>query len=328
MKRYIFFLLLFLTFFYITPKHIQATNDERLGIHILSVTEIDEAIKLLKTKENKNDWNYVTVLLTLDDLNKEDEWVRFMKRCRKYHIVPIVRLATKARGKNWIRPNRKNLVDMIDFLGDLKWPSKDKIIIVFNEVNHAEEWGGEINPQNYASTLRFVSNWARTEMKEFIILPAALDLDAPNGTNTMEAFAYLDKLYDYDKEIFTYIDAWNSHSYPNPGFVSSPRRNGKNSMKGFIRELDYLRGKTNRDYKVFITETGWKLSYKTEPWLENYYTYCMQHIWSHYQVVAVTPFVLKGSPGPFSSFSFLDEQSKPTAHYEAFLDARMNVYDY
>jgi len=328
MLRFKYFLLIIFLFFLLTPLKINATNDEKLGVHIFSVTEIDYAAKLLKSRENKKNWNYVTVLLTFDDLEKKDQWVKFMKRCRKHHIIPIVRLATKAEGKNWIRPNKKQIVDMISFLGDLDWPSKDKIIIVFNEVNHAQEWGGEVNPANYASTLRFVSSWARTEVKGFVVLPAALDLDAPNGVNTMEAFFYLNKLYDFDKEIFTYVDAWNSHSYPNPGFSSSPRGNGKNSMKGFIRELDYLRDKTNREYKVFITETGWRLSGKTEQWLENYYTYSMQHIWSHYQVVAVTPFVLKGSPGPFSAFSFLDEKSKPTAHYEAFLGARMNVYDY
>ena len=132
-------------------------------------------------------------------------------------------------------------------------------------------------------------------------------------------------MLEANPEIFNAIDIWNSHSYPNPGFSASPTRVGQNSMRGFEVELKYLKQKTNKDYLVFITETGWIVNASTQRYLESYYTYALQHIWSHPQIVAVTPFLLRGDPGPFKAFTFLDEDSQPTVQYRALQRAMAKV---
>ena len=59
----------------------------------------------------------------------------------------------------------------------------------------------------------------------------------------------------------------------------------------------------------------------TSRWLTQYYLYALQHVWSHPQVKGVTPFLLKGDPGPFSQFGFIDQNNQPTAQYNAVKEA-------
>jgi hypothetical protein len=315
----------------LTPTSALATQPTMLGVHLLSTQDLDQAEELLKVDVSYSedqlvaadqDWHLVTIPLTFADLNQAQRWQQFFRQCQQQHFIPIVRLATQVRDGAWQRPNRQQVVAMFNFLNGLDWPTEQLYVVVFNEVNHAKEWGGAVDAASYVEILDFAARWAHTEDKNYVVLPAALDLDAPNGAETMEAFTYLHKMYRLDPEIFDQIDVWNSHSYPNPGFSASPVRSGKNSVRGFLHELGFLKEKTGRDYQVLITETGWKANATTKPWLEHYYLYAMQHVWSHPQVIGVTPFVVKGAPGPFADFSFFSAADQPTIHYRSFVRAR------
>lgn len=294
-----------------------AREDSVFGIHLLHLSELDQAVKLLKPVESET-WHYVTVPLTIDDLKKEGEWEGFFKLAKEKKIIPVVRLMTKFENGAWQVPNKKQVVDQFTFLNKFEWPTDEKYIIVFNEVNHAKEWGGNIDPASYAEVLAFTADWAHSEDKNYKVLPAAMDLAAPNGSATKEAFTYLNEMLAYDPNIFSKVDYWNSHSYPNPAFSSSPERTDKMSMRGFKHELDFVKEKTNRDLKTFITETGWNETGATRRHLNSYYQYTADHIWSDDRVIAATPFILQGDPGPFSGFSFIDRNGKPTAQYSAY----------
>ncbi|KUK79780.1 MAG: hypothetical protein XD95_0134 [Microgenomates bacterium 39_7] len=300
---------------------VRAADTELLGIHILAPHDLEYALNLLKTDSNKDKWHYVTVPFVYGDLEKFDNWQSFFDHCRKNKIIPIVRLATAMEGDSWAIPNRRQIVQAFEFFNQLSWPSDERLIIVYNEVNHSKEWGGIIDPIGYTQTLEFVANWAHTEAANYKVLPAAMDLAAPNSRETMEAFNYLSQMLTANPWIFDHIDYWNSHSYPNPAFSASPSRTGQNSLRGFEYELRFLKDRTGRDYLVFITETGWVDNRYTRPWLLSYYTYALQHIWSHPQVKGVTPFLLRGAPGPFKSFSFFDESNNPTQMFRAFQES-------
>jgi hypothetical protein len=262
----------------------------------------------------------VTIPVGLSDLDKHEQWQAFFYKAKQARIIPLVRLTTRFNTETnaWEVPSKHDIVVLSDFLRELPWPSDERYVIVFNEPNHAAEWGGEINPEEYGQILDFAADWFHTEQAEYTVLPAGLDFAAPNGPTTMEAFTYLDRLSAANPVVLSKLDAWNSHSYPNPGFVSSPQRTGQNSLRGFEYELAYLKEKTGRDFEVFITETGWRDTAATNRWLSSYYQYARQHIWSHPQVKAITPFILQGSPGPFAQFSFLDAAGQPTPQYWAF----------
>jgi hypothetical protein len=150
------------------------------------------------------------------------------------------------------------------------------------------------------------------------VMPAAMDLAAPSGAVTRDAFVYLEQMHTFDNQIFSYADAWNSHSYPNPAFSAPPQRQGRNSLYGYQYELGFLESKGVAQLPVYITETGWEENRATRGRLATYYKYALEKIWQpDSRVVAVTPFVFQGDPGPFSSFSFLNAAGKPTTHYAA-----------
>ncbi|PJC47224.1 MAG: hypothetical protein CO035_06805, partial [Candidatus Omnitrophica bacterium CG_4_9_14_0_2_um_filter_42_8] len=107
-------------------------------------------------------------------------------KCKELRIIPLVRLTTEFDPdiNAWKIPNKRDIYDQINFLSSLDWPTDKKHIIVFNEVNHAKEWGGTINPGEYTRLLKFTADWAHTENKNFVVLPAGMDLAAPNGSQT------------------------------------------------------------------------------------------------------------------------------------------------
>ena len=305
------FILLSLFFYFSSSKELCAAG-EVMGMHILQPEEITKVRKIFEDDV----WRYITIPLTIDDTQDWRRWQIFFNEAHREKLIPIIRLATRYDQEKdcWTIPNRKEIVGLVSFLSSLNWYQEEKLVIVFNEVNHANEWGGKIDPFAYTHILKFTSNWLRSESLNFKILPAAMDLAAANAFPSMEAFNYIESMYRIDSEIFDYIDYWNSHSYPNPGFSASPRNSGQNSLRGFNYELNYLKEKTARDFQVFITETGWMSHYLINYYLSDYYLYALENVWNDERILAVTPFVMKGDPGPFSSFSFLDLEEKPTIH--------------
>ncbi len=325
MKKKVLLALLPLIFSLFMAKPAYAQDGSVLGIHILSPSEAPMARELLRGNGLPDQWHYVTIPLTLNDLSKQKDWQTFFDYAREQKMIPIVRLSTKAENGAWAIPTHKDIVDLISFLSALNWPTKEKYIIAFNEVNHAKEWGNTLDPRGYADTLIFTSNWAKSEDMNYQILPAAMDLAAPNSSETKEAFAYLNEMRNENDAVFQYVDYWNSHSYPNPGFSSSPKQTGKESLRGYQTELSYLKEKSGLELKTFITETGWVDTTANHRWLSNYYLYATQNIWNDDRIVGVTPFVLQGAPGPFAQFTFLDARGNPTQQYRAYQEAMKSV---
>lgn len=300
---------------------VKSAKAAALGIHLLHPNEVTEAVSLLKPEGAPPVWTYVTIPLSLADLEKKQQWQQAFDQAKKHQFIPLVRLATSfdAASNAWKIPNHYEIMQLFAFLNELNWPYEKRYVIIFNEPNHRSEWGGQLDPSSYTQILRFSADWAHTEKNGgYVVLPAAMDLAAPNGANTMEAFSYLQQMLQSDPEIFTKIDYWNSHSYPNPAFSAPAHRQGKNSLHGFLAELAWLEKHTQIKAKVFITETGWEENALTRNKLNEYYQYANEKIWSHESVITVTPFILKGDPGPFSRFSFIDKNGATTKQFTAY----------
>ncbi len=318
LKSYtIYYLFTLLLIFFCLPFAIQA--QEVLGVHILHPAEISDAAKLIKNEFNTDSWSYVTLPLSLNDLDKHHEWQTAFNYAKEKKINPLIRFVTRFDpDKNaWAIPTRGEIMSYFTFLNQLDWPDEKRYLIIFNEPNHFSEWGGVSDPASYAEILSFTADWAHTENENYRVLPAAMDLAAPNGSTTTEAFTYLNAMFAAQPDVFTKIDYWNSHSYPNPAFSAPANRTGQNSLRGFTYELAWLAEKTNLTPKVFITETGWTENTRTKRHLFNYYAYANEHIWSDERIMAVTPFILKGDPGPFTHFSLIDQHGQPKLQYDA-----------
>ncbi|PWU22406.1 hypothetical protein C5B42_06140 [Candidatus Cerribacteria bacterium 'Amazon FNV 2010 28 9'] len=316
LRSVVFFLMLLTSVSFVMPT-IAFAQGQILGIHVLSPNDLPAAGDLLSTQDNAN--HFVTIPFTLDDIGRKDEWQSFFDQAAARHLTPILRLATRFDGKNWVVPNRSDVMNMASFLTSLDWHEDSLIVILFNEPNHAPEWGGSVDPVSYANMLDFSVQWFKTEPKHYTVLPAALDLAATTGGSTVEAFTFLRQVLAYDKEWLDQIDGWSSHSYPNPGFSASPYKDDKESLRGYTYELSFLSGYTTRQLHVYITETGWNQNTLSNWQIRAYYAQAYQTIWSKDpRIVAVTPFLLQGAPGTFAPFSFLDARGNPTIAYEIY----------
>jgi len=310
--------LLILCLFLFIPQTALAFYDplsvpnNRLGIHVLHPDEIETAAKLVNN-DQKSSWGYITVPIQAGDRNRP-KWIRFMEQARNQKIIPIIRIATFANGPNWAEPNNYDLTDFANFLNDLPWPTKNRYVVIFNEVNRADEYGGFINPENYADILTNAVTVFKTRSENFFILPAGLDNAAANSNNSLNWSTYLNRMHAHQPEIFNLIDGWTSHAYPNPGFSASPLLSGSNKINSFLSDLAYIKKFTNKNLPVFITETGWSNQNLVEDRIANYYELAFSRVWNHPNIVAVTPFLLQASTPPFNQFSLLKD-NHPTAAF-------------
>lgn len=334
MKK-LFLILPFLALFF--PKVTFAEEKiNKFGIHILEPQDLPKAQELVNS--NGGDWGWVTIVIREDDLNYQ-KWQDFMDQCRERHLVPIVRIATHIENSVWVSPKKEDKEKWFNFLNSLNWPARDQYVIFFNEPNHAKEWGGEVNPYQYAETFQEFALKFKTN-PNFKILNAGLDLAASNTKETMESLEFMEKMNQKIPGIFELLDGWVSHSYPNHGFIGKPWDSGKHSIRGYEWEINILKTKFNlsKDLPVFITETGWP---KEEPKFKqvkkgskiyqvklptkyhdpqttaNFFKYAFENIWlKDPKIYAVTPFVLNYPGELFADFSWLKTDKDPYPQYE------------
>lgn len=290
-------------------------EDIPLGVHILEPGELEYVLPY----RGESSKFYVTVPMVITD-RRTDIWQRFFETAFKAGITPLVRWVTLYKNGSWQVPTRREIVEASSFLTALNWPG-ERTVILFNEPNHALEWGGKVDPEGYAETAAFAASWLKTEKVSYTVLPAGLDAAAPNNGTMIDSLRYMERMYRARPELFDLIDGWTSHSYPNPGFSASASRVGKNSLRGYENELSTLKRLTGKQYLVYITETGWKQSKAVNRLLPGYYQYAVKHIWNDERIKAVTVFLLRGFKGPFEDFSLLDSDHKPTAQMQALMKA-------
>jgi hypothetical protein len=320
--RVIFFLLFFCAFFAVVKPASAAMNpllvpNNKIGIHILDVSELPEAAKLVDS--SGGDWGYVTIPIQSGDENLV-KWQNFMNDCKRYHVIPILRLATEDDYFNtqvWRAPNEYDIVDFANFLNSLNWPTKNRYVIVFNEVNRADEWGGNVDPTAYAKLLSFAVTVFKSADDDFFIISAGLDNAAPNQGNIfMNEYSYMLQMNQAVPGIFNQIDGFSSHSYPNPGFAQQPDPTNIMGIGSFNFERNLIRSISNKTLPIFITETGWSADAVSEDTRVQYYDQAFKTIWNDPQVVAVTPFLLQAGAGPFEQFTFITASGYKTKQYQ------------
>lgn len=339
MKFFILLVGLFTLFALLLPSRALAiydplyTQNNKYGIHIISATR-DEASEAARLVNTNGDWGYVTVLVESGDRN-EGKWQEFFNELRRRHLIPIVRLATKPLPSGvWEKPYEGEAIAWADFLDKLNWPIKNRYVTIYNEPNHGNEWGGEVNPEEYAQVLDRTLTALKNKNPDFFVMNAGLDASTPNEPpNYLGEEEYLKRMNEAIPGIFNKLDGWVSHSYPNPGFAGKPTDNGKGTIRTFEWEMQILKGLgLNKDLPIFITETGWKhgngmnetSKFPTPEVISEYYKQTYSGAWNNPKIVAVTPFLLNYQEAPFDQFSFkkieknLSEEEKRDRPYHSF----------
>lgn len=238
---------------------------------------------------------YVTQLIRLDDLEPQ-KWQYFLDLCAELELRPLLRLATvydRAAGM-WVAPTadadgRYQAIaqQYAAFIGQLTW-AEPPLIIIGNEPNHGDEWGGVPDPAAYGRFLLDVGQAIKTQRPDALILNAGLDLYAPhtngepfvNGFVYLDAETFLDEMVAAEPTVLSILDGWSSHPYPlgpftrppweqtyqrdmlngavNPAHRPPPDGVYNRGVNGYEWELWKLAQYGVTDLPVYITETGWR----------------------------------------------------------------------
>jgi hypothetical protein len=249
------------------------------------------------------EWGYVTELVRLDDLDPA-RWQVFFDLCAKLHLRPILRLATtfdRQKGM-WLAPladsdgsYRTVAERYARFVAALRWPAGLHYIIVGNEPNHGDEWGGKADPAAYARFLVDSSRALHRADLQVQVLNGPLDPYTPhtngqafiNGMTYLDAESFLDGMYAAQADVFAAVDVWASHPYPmgplaegpwqqvfqidllngarNPHHLEPPDGMFNRGVNGYEWELYKLNSYGVSQLQVMITETGWRHQESTDP---------------------------------------------------------------
>ena len=327
MKKFCFFLFLFL----FSTKVVFAADKNIFGLHLTQFSDINSAKDIINSQGG--DWGWVTIIARPDQLNHQ-AWQEFFDNCRKYHLIPIVRLATIVDQSNWKQPSLSDIDNLANFLDSLNWPTTSRHIVLFNEINHAAEWGGIIDIKNYVDVAIYAANKFKSLNSNYFIMGSGLDLASPDKAPQFKsAGSVYQEINAYKPEYFQVIDGIASHSYPNHGFVGTPSDTGQHSIHGYQWELNYLKSLgVSKTYPVFITETGWPHREGEKP-QNNFYTtdttakflLAALKIWGQDdRVQAVTPFIYNYPNEPFDHFSWVDKDEKLFPKYQQIVDSPKN----
>ncbi|MFH1833141.1 MAG: hypothetical protein ABH816_03150 [Candidatus Levyibacteriota bacterium] len=308
-KLKVIIIFFFLLSYFLLPKQVFAIEDplkvpnNKFGIHILFPDEINDAARLVNS--NGGDWGYVTIPIQAGDKDLL-KWQNFMDSARQKHVIPIIRLASEGDYFNtsvWRKPTEYDVLDFANFLNSLTWPTINRYVVVFNEVNRGDEWEGSPNPKEYARILSYAVDIFKERSQDFFILSSGLD----NGCANVYG-KYINE-YDFMRQmsafnnVFSKVDGLASHSYPNPGFSKPPTTLGTMSIASFRYEKNLAKTLGGKDLPVFITETGWSSNSVSSDIIPQYLRTAYNLIWNDENIVAVTPFLLKAG-SPFDMFSF------------------------
>ena len=313
--NYIIFLILFVLGLFVAKPSFAiydplSVPNNKYGIHIVDPTDIADVAPLVNSSNGS--WGYVTLVISEGDRNT-DAWIKYFRQMDHLHLIPIVRLATHTEIGGWVKPKPEDIAQWVRFLKDLPWPTKNRYVILFNEPNHAGEWGGSVNPEVYADVVIQLAKALKSANPDFFLLGAGLDASAPNGWTTMDEETFLRTIANSRPEYFDLLDGWTSHSYPNPGFSGSPHASGRGTLRTYDWELSLLKNLgVKKDFPVFITETGWahtgfdwKSRLLSPETVAEYVTVAGQTVWNDTRIAAVTPFLFQYIEPLFAMFSWL-----------------------
>lgn len=307
-------------------------SDNIFGLHLSQTSDIQSASKIINSQNG--DWGWATIVIQSNQLDR-NTWQEFFNNCRQYHIIPLVRIATIGEKDYWKTPEYSDIDKMVSFLNSLNWPTKEQHIILFNEINHASEWGGEINIKDFVDKSSYAAKKFKDTNSNFFILSSPLDLAAPeNPPEFKSAENVYQEIISINSNYFDQIDGLSSHSYPNHGFVGTPKDTSQHSIRGYLWELDLLKKLgVNKELPVFITETGWphregikaQNNYYTTKTTSEFLIESLTNVWGQDpKVKAVTPFIYNYTQIPFDHFSWLNQNNQLYPEYQSFIDLPKN----
>ncbi|TXI31248.1 MAG: hypothetical protein E6Q58_05380 [Niabella sp.] len=300
-------------------------QNNKFGLYVYAEVSdyIDKADELANS--NGGEWGYVLIPYNVKDRNL-DRWSHVFELLYEKKLIPIIQLWDLDIDDE--EEELKQIKGSAKFLNSLKWPITKKYISAYNEVNDAKFWKGKIDPEGYATVLNTTIEEFKKLDKDFFIMNGAFNASARTGGDYLDARTFMRRMHKQMPGIFTRLDGWASHPYPQPNFTGSPKATGRDSIRAYEWELEILKEDfdVNTDrLPVFITETGWphkegendNRSYLDKYKTADYIKEAFENVWlKDDRIVAVTPFTVRYDE-PFDHFSWITKEGNNYPQFDA-----------
>mgnify|MGYP005835681661 CR=1 FL=1 len=305
-------------YFYYQEVPEEKKSNNKFGIYIYA--EVSEFFRLAERLVNSSggEWGYVLIPYNIRDRDKS-KWNEVFSQLNRRKLIPVVQLYD-------VNPNNyeEDTKEAAEFLDQFLWPIKQRYISVYNEPNDSRFWKGILDPKNYAEVLNFTIDTFKLQNDNFFMLNGAFNVSASNVGTTMDSFQFILAMNDHIPGIFSKLDGWASHPYPQPNFSGSPYASGRNSIRAYEDELAFLESLgVSKKLPVFITETGWahaegevyNPSFLPASEVAQNFKIAYEEFWlADDRVVAIMPFTIWYG-APFDHFAWVNSSRIP---YEQF----------
>lgn len=294
-----------------TPINFEPNNKHGLYIYAERQDFFEMASELVNS--NGGQWGYVLIPFNVKDRDRS-RWERVFNDLNRLKLIPVIQL-WDVDLDNYKSQTQK----AAKFLNSFDWPVKYLYISVYNEPNDRRFWYDRIDPKGYAEILNYTIDTFKAENPNFLLLNGAFNVSASTNKVSMDSFQFMFLMNKEFPGIFQKLDAWASHSYPQPNFSGNPYSIGRWSIRAYEEELKFLKSLgVTKELPVFITETGWAhaqgdkydRSFLDQNIVANYYKIAFWEIWNKdKRVRAVMPFTIKYD-SPFDHFSWIKQNYK------------------
>jgi hypothetical protein len=307
-------------FAFYDDKPVNFSKNNKYGLYIYAERQDFFEIASELVNSNGGAWGYVLIPYNVKDRDYS-KWKRVFADLNRLKLIPVIQLWDVDLDKY-----EKQTKDAAKFLNKFDWPVKYLYISAYNEVNDQKFWYGKVDPQKYARVLDFTIKEFKKVNPNFLIMNGAFNITAPTDKNHMDAFLYMSYMNKEVPGIFNKLDAWASHSYPQPNFSGNPLTIGRWGIRAYDEELKFLKNGlgVTKELPVFITETGWAHAegqdynsrFLPEEIVSKYFEFAFTNIWlPDDRVRAVMPFTIWYEP-PFDHFSWIREDKTKYQQFE------------
>ncbi len=315
-------------FFMPAAVHAQfGTADNIIGVHQISPSKEDIRAGCRMVNANGGAWGWQTIVIregeyTVSQLQELEDIAREEK------CILIHRLATGfAENGAWAKPTDKTIKYFADLFSQeekidpsgkkvptLLTSTKQAFIIWLNEPNHGAEFGGSCDGVAYGNSAVAAARAIKEKNSNVVFMLAGLDLAAPESRPSFcDAGRFYEDMLAGVPQVVDYWDALASHCYP-MNFIGSATTSGRRSVVCYRWEKSLLQSlgvSKAADFKVFITETGWKHGAGGIPvsYAADNLRIALQR-WKDDGIISASYFAYKFLTPPFDTFSLMNQENQ------------------
>ncbi|GEM_PF-2223283 len=229
------------------PQPTRAAAPNKVGVNLAGFYD---TAYLRATARAVGEWGYVGVLTSPDQAFRLQQ---LLDDCASLHLIPLLRISvTGGQDDRWEKPQLRDALFWVNVFNTLNWHDLPRLLVVNNEVNLDQEWGGKANPAEYADWLSLFARTIRATASPpgaYKIMMSALTLGASDESGqTIHPATFVKGMKAAIPDIFNQVDGTAINIYTLRPYTDNRRWN----YLGYREQLDLM----GRDVPVYIMEEG------------------------------------------------------------------------